>query len=402
MCSTRDKSPDSGEYDLSCERIRGLEQQLQALGVKVASKGGNRFAALDPENDEAEPNDEWTTVKNRHHKGEKGKIAPHRLYSNDQCKIFSALFSDWFLYYTGKYWEFTITPQSQPYVSSFEACLDLHQVLRTLFNYRPNWVDCFGGSGGDTCAAMFGLYPKKVYISEWFDSSRDLNSDKKQFDVMEQNIDNFVKLFDVLNKDVDPKAPEIFKENKDSREFLKNIDDVIDILYLDPNWFMGGGGEQTERDPESLMKHLREFAIAPLYKKGRMPTCIVLKTRWTAELVWKFAKDYVGAKFYPKYTVEATPFRRNVDEAKALINGEVKGRFFWSVLVSQEPKTIHWRKSDAYDRIFNDRKDFYVRKDTLVEPIVPSYAEGTRTPDISYVPYRDEDQIHIKVPPRKK
>ncbi len=404
----RDKSPDSVEYKSSYERIGKLEDQLRLLGfgMPLATRHQNKFEVLDPEEKETPPSPKeenenegyWTRVAKKRARNERSKIAPHRLYTQEECDVFAKLVSAWFMYYTGKQWDFVITPESQPYISPFDACLDRERVVSTLFNYRPNWIECFGGSGLDTAAAMFGCYPKHVYISEWFNG--DAKEEQKQFRIMKENLTKFCNLFDEFDQN-NPESPQLHMYNLPSTDFLAQIPAKIsiDILYLDPNWFIGGPNNERQRSPEELMTHIQYHAIRPLTKMGRYPQCVILKTRWPAELVWKFAKKYVGEDYYPKYSIEATPYRTHVDEQAAYEEGEVQGRFYWAIIVHGDLETLHWRKSEAYKKIFITRESFYVEKKYLVSPQIPAYSDSVKRPPVSTRTSGD-DLIHI-VPPAR-
>lgn len=396
----RNESPDSREFHESCARIEKVSQRLEAMGVHdyspflgVKTFNGNTkadprrngFGDLESDEERQSGSDEDKTGADdgdhggftevvRKRRSETSHIGQHRLYTVEDCKVFSELYNLYFKCITGKDLDFIITPASQPFVSTFEACFELHHLLATLFNKRPTWVDPFGGSGGDACAALFCLYPWEVYIGEYMYTT-DAEEQTAQFVDMKHNIGNMQQLFDSLNPE-NPDAPKVHMMNSPSDEFLRTLSSMgvsIDILYLDPNWYKGGPGQETERSPKEMMTYLNFHVIKPLKESGKMPKCIVFKTRWLSQVLWPFMK-LLTPDYHPMYSIEATPFRTKIDEKKFQDEGEVRGRFHWVVIVHNELRTVHWHKSDVYTSLFTNREDVYIEKKDLMEPQIPAYA----------------------------
>ena len=408
-------------FHVACARIDDTIRRMERLGVKTFNgnpkpkSDKNRFSVLDSESDspiqeegadkieqdafdDDEDHGEFTPVV-RKRKNDSNTIGPHRVYTREECQVFSGLYNLWFKCLTGKDIGFVITPSSQPYVSAFEACMLLHHVLATLFDQRPNWVDPFGGSGGDTCAALFNLFPRHVFISE-YDFSRGEGSKSEEFLAMENNINGMRRAFDILNPDVNPEAPSVHTYNQKSEDFLRELDpDLhIDILYLDPNWYKGGPLQETERSPKEMVSYLKYHIMRPLEGRKHPPKCIVLKTRWLSQVLWPFMK-ILTPDYHPMYSIEATPFREKIDEQKFKEEGEIRGRFHWAVIVHNELKTLHWAKSDVYQDLFLKRKDVFIEESDLISPRIPAYT--------GLIPYpkrskrtSGEGLIHIHPPKR--
>jgi hypothetical protein len=359
----------------------------------------NRYEAI--QSSEEDEDDGFTTVT-RKRATETSKIGTHRIYTEEECKEFSKLYNDWFQCYTGKFPGFIITPESQPYISSFEACLELHHALITLFDERPSWVDPFGGSGLDTCAAMFGMNLRSVHVSEFY-HTHDKEEAVTQYVTMEENIHRLLQDFPQLDSTKNTSATKVFMYNKKSEDFLRHlpINLKIDILYLDPNWYKGGPQNETERSPAEMVNYLRYHVIKPLKETNRLPKCIVLKTRWLSEVLWPFIK-VLTPDYHPRYSIEATPFRTRIDENSFLNEGEVRGRFHWAVIIHDELKTIHWHKSQVYKDIFIHRKDVYIDEADLIGPGIPLYSGRTRYPQPSSKTEPGPGVIHVRPPPRVK
>jgi hypothetical protein len=426
---TRDVSPDSGEFRATCSRINAIADELRELGVfgaggqlgvktfaakKKPNPSKNSFDAIQSEEDEdqdeasademaeEESDDghgEFTEVV-RKRRSETSHIGQHRVYSKEECETFSVLYNLWFKCYTGKDLNFVITPESQPFISAFEACNELCHVVASLFDRRPVWVDPFGGSGGDTCAALFNMYPEAVHIGEYI-YTKEEEVQTKQFSNMEHNIRNMCRLFPALNPEQNPSAPKVYMENKTSEVFIRELDQsvLIDILYLDPNWYKGGPLGETERSPMEMMTYLNHHVIKPLKERGAWPKCIVFKTRWLSQVLWPFMK-LLTPDYHPVYSIEATPFRTKVDEKKFKEEGEVRGRFHWVVIAHNELKTIAWTKSDVYDSLFVKREDVYIEECDLVGPHLPAYADNVLFPKRSKRT-SGPGLLHIHPPVRK-
>lgn len=349
--------------------------------------------------DEDEDHGGFTEVV-RKRKGASNTIGPHRIYSEEECREFSEMYNLWFKALTGKDLGFIITPSSQPYVSSFEACMLRDHVLSTLFDSRPNWIDPFGGSGGDTCAALFNLHPEKVFICEYM-YTEDTGVKTREFQAMEHNINNMCREFDVLNDARNPSAPQVFMVNKKCEDFLRELDPeiLIDILYLDPNWFKGGPLQETERSPKEMVTYLNYHVIKPLSGRKNQPKCIVFKTRWLSQVLWPFMK-ILTPDYHPLYSIEATPFRQKIDEKKFKEEGEVRGRFHWVVIVHNELKTLHWAKSEVYKDLFINRKDVFIEEADLIQPRIPAYAGIVPLPKKSKRT-SGEGLIHLRPPKRQ-
>lgn len=425
---TRSVSPDSATFCTACACVDDTMRKMQTLGVKTYNGNPKRDPRLNPfstlksddedddedvrkrEDDERGADDDIVDYEEKHgkfeevvrrRKTETSHIGAHRIYSKEECAIFSEMYNLWFKCYTGKDLDFVISPASQPFVSAFEACMVRDYLLATLFDERPTWVDPFGGSGSDSAAALFNLYPKAVYMTEYTHGSKP--GDKvEDFGDMKRNIDKMCMLFDELNPAKNPAAPKVHMFNKESEHFLRDLplDIIIDILYIDPNWYMGGPLGETERSPQQMMTYLNYHVIKPLKERGTLPKCIVFKTRWLTDVLIHFVK-LLTDDYHPMYSIEATPYRTKIDEKKFEEEGEVRGRFHWAVIVHNELKTVHWKKSDVYTKLFTDREDVYIDEEDLIRPRRPAYA--------GFMPFPKQSSrtsggglIHVHPPQREK
>lgn len=411
-------------YNETCARINETLLRMERLGVKTFNGNSNpnpdrnKFAALDSDEEEKEEKEsemetrieegeteedesgEFTTVV-RKRKQDTNTIGPHRVYTEEECKVFSSLYNSWFECLTGENIGFIITPSSQPYVSAFESCMLRDHILATLFDSRPNWVDPMGGSGGDTAAALFNLYPKTALICEYAYTA-DAEVKSREYEALQNNIENMRRTFDVLNPEKNPDAPIVHMYNKKCEDFLRELDPNfhIDILYLDPNWYKGGALQETERSPSEMVSYLKYHVLRPLEGRKHPPKCIVFKTRWLSQVLWPFMK-ILTPDYHPMYSIEVTPFRKHVDEKAFQEEGEVRGRFHWAVIVHNELKTIHYEKSEVYRDIFLERRDVFIEKKDVISPIIPTYAGLVPLPKKSKRT-SGEGLIHIRPPKRVK
>jgi hypothetical protein len=353
--------------------------------LEKISVGPGKYDVLRQSDDEESHNEEEDTEETREEgrededEGEwqkvvgkpKGLPVPKHSYNDAQCHYFSLLYNAYFKALTGKDLDFVITPSSQPFVSAFEACIERDQLLSTLFNERPVIVDPMGGSGSDTCAMLFNLYPKTIITCEWI-YSMSIKLRQTEYSILERNINNMISLFHELRGE---DAPVVRCENMDCKDFLESlaVGFLIDILYLDPNW--ATEGSKVERTPKQMIEYLREKVIEPLNGKKISPKCIVYKTRWGHETLWDFMKE-LTPDYHVMYSVEATPFRDRVDEVKFRETGEVHGRFHWVVIVRNELKTVHWQRSQMYMDVFRNGKNVVVAKADLIRPHIPLYANN--------------------------
>lgn len=394
------KDWDEHIYKETRDRIDTAMKNLQS--IHLGPKTPNPYAMLTPNDDEdaSEIDDESDSEANSTHKepnedereeddaegGEweqvvrkpKGLPVLKHAYSQKQCRMFSAMYNAYFKVLTGKDLNFVITPSSQPFVSAFEACIERDQLLATLFNERPVIVDPMGGSGSDTISMLFNLYPKLIITCEWvyIDDKEDTTGRDAEYNTLKRNIENMRRLFPEFQ---DADAPEIRNENMDCKIFLEGLDlhFNIDILYLDPNW--ANGWSKSERTPTEMISYLKESVFDPLNKRKIEPKCIIFKTRWGHENLRALMKE-LSPNYHPMYSIEATPFREKVDEVKFEETGEVHGRFHWVVIVHNELKTIHWKRSQVYMDLLRNGKDVTVAKADFIRPHIPLYSNNIRIP----------------------
>lgn len=315
-----------------------------------------------------------------------------KLYSAEMCQYFSALYNAYFELLTGVVINFIITPQTQPYVSSFEACMQRDRLLATLFDERPNIVDPMGGSGADVCSFLFNLFPREVRVGEAV-FMYDPATREHEGGILHNNYSQMLHKFTELTHGVDGQPPPaVHFSVSDSVSFLRllPLNYILHLLYLDPCWSQPGA--DVEMTPEEMAEYLEENVFVALRYRQIVPRCIVFKTRWGADGL-KHIMAKLGGHYHAEYSVQATPFRDDAAEE----GQQKKGTFHWVVIVHEELKPITWHRTEAFERLFKEKKDVTVLRSNLMRPNIPLYASRIREPVI--VDHPDGDRtLTVKAP----
>ena len=262
---------------------------------------------------------------------------------------------------SGKKLNFVITPVSQPYVSSFEACIARDHLLSTLFSHRPIFCDALCGSGADACSVLYNLFPEKVLLCEYA-QTHDGRVLEEEYKTMEANVNNMKLLFSELHGD---DAPEIISKNMNCIDFILEMKEGtrIDIMYLDPNWAKYGA--KYERTPEEMAEHLKI-----------VPRCFVYKTRWGATTLLPALKK-ISKGYHAMYSIRATPFRDEINKQELEENHAAVGVFHWVVIVHDALENVSWVRSKAYDDL-KAGKDVKIPRSDFMRPFKPLYATNPR------------------------
>ena len=402
---------ESGENDGSDDDTRsGKVTRPHSHADKESRKGG---AWSDDEDEQAKEDSgengegNWEEVTYEKHSSVKAVTS---LRSREYCDYVSKLYDVYFKGSTGKNLNPVITPESQPYVSMFEACMKLHSLLAALFDERPVAVDPFGGSGLDMAAMIFNLFPKEVFINDstWIYDKRVLAHDGG---VIANNLKHMVALFSELSEGVDGQLPpKIHPPQKmDAHDFIMQMEVgmVIHILYLDPCWSLPG--EKYEMSAREMANYLKANVFIPLQMRRITPRCIVLKTRWGVDHLEE-VKQVLGSEYSADYCLEATPFRDIVEQEGGGILKEAKGRYRWAVFVHHSLKSVVWHQSKAYRRIFRESKaamasgkkkrELRVWKRNFIRPNIPLYAERIKPPEMvpDELPMDKDRMMTISIP----
>jgi hypothetical protein len=407
----QDSSDDSDEdYRAVCERIQ------QSLMARVGVGGANPYDALDDgdEDDEKQApeeeqpaapaddsdNDGFEEVRHKKRKPDRPaerhgvRVNPYKA-SKKKCEYLSQMYNAYFELLTGINPHFTITPESQPFISQFEACMRRDRLMITLFNERPTFVDAFGGSGADSFACMFNMFPLKILMN---DSQPVHHPDVLRLEggFMHRNCANLQAQFKVLSQGIHGQPPpQIVPTTLDCRTFMLSLEKGmrLDILNLDPPWALPGA--EFEMSAEELANYLEHEVFGPMRERRIVPQCIVFKTRWDAGFT-HLIMDKLGDKYHAEYSVQATPFHVQPREQGGEWK-EVKGTFHWVVIVHSELKDVMWHRTMAYDRLFKEHKDVIVLKENFVGANVPNYASQIKDPVM--VEHEDGDRtLRVKAP----
>lgn len=362
-------------HDASKNRFDGLEDEGsddsnsdEAEEPGAQNDGVNEHGTDDDDDDDGE----WTEVVGD---GRSKIKAVDWVPSKAMCDYFSSVYNKYFKVYTGKELGFIITPQSQPYVSTLEACLRRDRLLATLFDERPVVVDPFGGSGSDICMMLFNLYPKEIYCSDAV-FGQDVRVRQKEGGIMQHNYENMMMLFEELKHGVHGMKPPVIHTPvmQESIQFIRSLPENlhVDILNLDPCW--SRPGQKYEMDPTQMASYLKANVFTPLKERNITPKCILLKTRWAADHLENIMGVLPG-QYFADYSVEATPFKDFISEiVHKNDRREAKGRFHWTILVHHQLKNIVWHQSEAYKRLVKQHKSVTVLLSSLVRPNIPLYA----------------------------
>ena len=390
-------SDDSDEdYRSVCARIQ------QGLVSRIGARGANPYDALndgdedDSEKEEQAPagdeepspdadDDGFETVQPRQRKADKPpeehrvRVNRHKA-SERKCAYLSELFNAYFELLTGVNPQFTITPESQPFISQFEACMRRDRLLVSLFSERPTLADAFGGSGADSFAYIFNTFPRWILMN---DSQAVHHRDVRRLPggFMQRNCTNLQAHFKELAQGVNGLPPPILTPSiLDCRTFMMSLEMgmKLDILNLDPPWAKHGA--EFEMTAEELAEYLEYEVFAPMRERRIVPRCIVLKIRWDAGFL-QHIMNKLGEEYHAEYSVQATPFhvQAKVQDGEQGWK-EVKGTFHWVIMVHSELKDIQWHRTKAYDQLFLKHKDVIVLKENFIGPNIPNYASKLKGP----------------------
>lgn len=359
----RERTPEL-DYD-SDENYTNACIHMEKAMAKLNSAGLRGLVPTEPDDDG------WSTVvKESTIKVKRG------LATEEQCREFSAVYNRYFKAVYGKEIDFIITPLSQPYVSVLEACMERDRVLRPLFDERPVIFDPMGGCGGDAVAMLTGLYPSKYILCDHFNVAEDLQ--EREWNALNHNLRNLRNAFDELRPPPEGEtndAPVVITTMMDCSEYIMQmpIGTRVDLLNLDPNWSISAKSKY-ELTPEGLIHYINSKVLAPLKAREIQPKCIVFKTRWASTILEPFMR-LLTKDYHCTYSVEATPFREQVDEVRNRLAGEVEGRFHWMVIVHDALKQVVWRKSKLYMDVVRRKRSVIVKKKDLLHPKTPLYAD---------------------------
>lgn len=367
--------------------------------------------------------------KRYHHSHAGPRIRKNELVSEEQAKVFSQKYNQYFYALTGKHIDFRITPTSQPYVSMLEHCRRRDRVLMTLFESRPRIWELMGGSGADSLAFMLDLDPESVTIVEYGVGDQGEKGEEKK--ALIHNVNSFCQCFEEYRDAFDPANPgnpakRVRVEYMIARDFIRKANPInpatgkrdrlsVNMVYLDPSWdkafyqmiewegvhrgenpdpaaaeeereYKPNEVEEYESTPDDLFHYLQSQIWGPLKECNIEVDCFILKTRWE----WSRVSDMlekINSEYYTPYSIQAVQFQEHLAHVTAGKFGEVKGQYYWMVLVHKKYRTIHENRNEWYMDLVRRGRKVYVDERTVVGPFKPRYTDQLAFPTVYPTPH---------------
>lgn len=359
------------------------------------------------------------------------RIRKKHMVSEKQAEEFSQKYNAYFYALTGKELNFVITPTSQPYLSMLEACRHRDQILMTLFEEPPVIWELMGGSGSDSIAFMLDLAPKEMVIVEYGVGAEGEKVREKQ--ALIHNIRSFCQCFEEYHDAFDEDNPgrpgkRVRVEYTTAKDFIrranppdpvthKRADKHVNMVYLDPSWDKAfyqaveteekrGGArthesedeasdaeeyvpnivEEYESTPEELFHYLQSQVWGPMRENNIHVDVYLLKTRWEWSRVQR-QLEQVNSDYYIPYSIQAVPFRENLEGEHAGRYGEISGQFHWITMIHKNYRTIYDRRTKWYMDLIRHGKKVYVDERTTIKPFHPRYTDHIRFPTVYEEPH---------------
>lgn len=358
------------------------------------------------------------------------RIRKKHLVSEKQAREFSQKYNAYFYALTGKELDFVITPTSQPYLSMLEACRHRDQVLMTLFEEPPVIWELMGGSGSDSIAFMLDLAPKEMVIVEYGVGAEGEKVREKQ--ALIHNIRSFCRCFEEYHNAFDEDNPgnvgkRVRVEYTTAKDFIRRAnppDPVthkrdqkhVNMVYLDPSWdkafyqaveteedrlrrahdeveedengerYTPNTVEEYESTPEELFHYLKSQVWDPMRENNIHVDVYLLKTRWEWSRVQR-QLEQVNSEYYIPYSIQAVPFRENLEGEHAGKYGEIAGQFHWITMIHKNYRTIYDRRTKWYMDLIRHGRKVYVDERTTIKPFHPRYTDHIRFPTVYEEPH---------------
>ena len=184
--------------------------------------------------------------------------------------------------------------------------------------YFLNIYDVYTGTGSDFISFLT-LYPKKIYGNTVFYNK----------DILQQNLFNFEYTFKKKYQDSDStnmaSVMNITLSKKDMMLAHKRINATEDlhVLYLDAPWKLPQTPLNKARaEPEEIMDAILEWVIEPLQNMGVRTQLIIIKGKWTSDIMSKLCAKL---QFYEHIlTVTTAPFKNEFQFHFLQFHPEVK------------------------------------------------------------------------------
>lgn len=359
------------------------------------------------------------------------RIRKKHIVSEKQAQEFSQKYNAYFYALTGKKLDFVITPTSQPYLSMLEACRHRDQVLMTLFEEPPVIWELMGGSGSDSIAFMLDLAPKEMVIVEYGVGAEGEKVREKQ--ALIHNIRSFCRCFEEYHEAFDEDNPgsvgkRVRVEYTTAKDFIHRANPPdpithqrgkkhVNMVYLDPSWdkafyqaveteerrgrdyekdeseedengekYVPNIVEEYESTPEELFHYLKSQVWDPIRENNIHVDVYLLKTRWEWSRVQK-QLELVNSEYYIPYSIQAVPFRENLEGEHAGKYGEIAGQFHWITMIHKNYRTIYDRRTKWYMDLIRHGKKVYVDERTTIQPFHPRYTDHIRFPTVYDEPH---------------
>jgi hypothetical protein len=302
-------------------------------------------------------------ARKRNAKGEDGYTYVGRLhqtilYNQRWCDYIMAKHKAYWKLMTGTDLNMQLTPETQPYATSWESRRNIDRLLRTEYAERPVIFEPMCGSGSDIVFSLMDLDPARVFGVDMMKPT--------EFEITRNNILNYYGQFsdydgETINE-IDSNDPDalwmqrVCLHRKFSWEFIKEyavemdrrqLDKKFDLVMVDAPWdtkFLSGlneihksqaeMAEATRRNeayipvpneefikhrdyetkevsPKLLFDHLETCVFRPMKDHGVKYSVVCLKVRWemSPALMRHYLEEnsFMNAEFDVQYSVQVLP-----------------------------------------------------------------------------------------------
>jgi hypothetical protein len=295
-----------------------------------------------------------------------GRLHKTILYNQLWCNYITGLQRSYFKLMTGTDLRLQLTPETQPYATTWESRRNIDRLLRTEFAQRPVIFEPMCGSGCDIIWSLMDLDPAQIFGVDMMKA--------EEFEKTRQNIINFYSQFpndyiDETVNEIDSRTKKgqwegrVCLHRKFSWQFIKEYADEMDrtkrpkrfdLVLIDAPWdtkllsslneiqqsqalmaeadrrnafvlpkddseFVRHRDYETkEVPPELFFQHIVACVLKPMRDRGVECGVVCLKVRW--EMSPTLMQQYLGTNafmnehFDVQYSVQVLPNVRNANK----------------------------------------------------------------------------------------
>lgn len=354
------------DLDMIVQGLKGKMELYSTLGVGGGYRDARRPTVEHVRQEESGDNPEVKGIAVR--KGEK---------TQEDADYYAKQYSCYFEAVMGVKVLFYFTASSCVYVSMFEACRVRDSFIVNLLTRRPIIWDVMGGSGTDSVGFLCNLHPEELNVVDFCYGTEEERT--HEYECVKKNLwgvrDAFPELHNV----------NIEFHSSTARDFLLSREDGVrvDIVFVDPNWWSGRIADRIEMSPEELLRVLHHEVFEPIDQKKIIVDFYILKTRWPWDkIAGILGESALSQVYHPVLSIMAQPFHEAVDEDQFEKETQVKGRYFYVVLMHSELRNEVWTKSKLYEKL-RSHESFVVDTRNYMKPYIPRYSQTIQFHDIS-------------------